>query len=233
MDTTQAIVADLIAGRIVGNWLFWLMFFLVSAAAMIAASYLKGYGTKKGEQLATKEDFENLKAQLHATTRITEEIKSEVGHIEWRTREMFSTRRAKLEEFVQQIGTVTSTLDPWVTNMVVGEDFVPQDTECLNRLEMLARLYFPQLYASTMGLSMAWRTVVQKALSAAGAFSNISKTDIQSRQAQIQLNLQAFKPLHEDILVKRSALEHAVVTVMQDVLRLPDDPPRPPHGTEK
>ncbi|MBB5456893.1 hypothetical protein [Paraburkholderia sp. Cpub6] len=229
--TTQALVADLITGRIVGNWMFWLMVFLVSAAATIAASYLKGYGTKKGEQLATKEDFEILKTQLQATTRITEEIKNEVGHIEWRTREMYSTRRTKLEEFVQQIGTVTSMLDPWVSDMQTGT-FGSLDSECLNRLEMLARLYFPPLFAPTMGFTLAWRSLIQQALAAGQALGRIDQGDLQARQKQMDENLSTFKPLHVEMLVRRSALEETVVTVMQDVLRLPDEPPRAPRGTE-
>src|SRR5476649_2300581 len=97
--TTQALVVDLISQRTLANWAFWLLFFVVSGLSALAASFLKAYGSKRGEQLATKADFDNLKEQLQATTRLTEEIKSEVGHIEWHMRETYTTRRAKLEEF--------------------------------------------------------------------------------------------------------------------------------------
>lgn len=222
--TTQALIADLITHKIIDNWVFWLLFFVVSGLSALAASFLKAYGNKRGEQLATKKDFDNLKSQLQATTRLTEEIKGEVGHIEWRMREMYSTRRAKLEEFVQQIGTVTSTLNPWVSEMFTSGNFVPLDSECLNRLEMLARLYFPPLYGPTMAFSLAWRSLTQQAIAAAQALSGISREDLQARRQQIEENLRIYEPLHVQVLARRSTLEQTVVTAMQDVLRLPDEP---------
>lgn len=225
-STTQALIADLISHKIVDNWVFWLLFFVVSGLSSLAASVLKAYGSRRGEQMATKADFNDLKQRLQVTTRLTEEIRSEVGHIEWRMRETYTTRRAKLEEFVQQIGTVSSTIDTWVSRMLVGDDFVAPDSECLNRLEMLARLYFPALYAPTMAFSLAWRNTIQHALAAAQALSQIDRGDHPARLEQMKENLRDYKPLYQEALAQRVILERTVVTAMEDVLQLPDEPRR-------
>jgi hypothetical protein len=224
--TTQALIADLITHKIVENWVFWLLFFVFSGLATLTTSFFKAFGSKRGEQLATRADFDTLKVQLQATTRLTEEIKNEVGHIEWRIREAYSTRRAKLEEFVQQIGTVSSTLDPWISSLIVGETFVAQDTECLNRLEMLARLYFPPLYGPTMGLTLAWRNLNREALAATQALAQIGHVDLEGRRRQIDANLAAYQPLNLEVLTRRTALEQTVVNTMQDILGLTDEPRR-------
>jgi hypothetical protein len=221
--TTVALIADLVSHRIVDNWVLWLLFFVLSGLSALAASFLKAYGNRRGEQLATKADFDNLKEQLQATTRLTEEIKSEVGHIEWRMRETYTTRRAKLEEFVQQIGTVTSTFDPWVSKMLVAGEFVPLNDECMSRLEMLARLYFPTLYVPTLAFTMAWRHITQHAIASAQALGRINQEELEARRQQAHENLEVYRPLYEEALTRRRALEETVATSMQDVLQFQDE----------
>src|SRR6266403_4090983 len=64
------------------------------------AAYFGAYLKRKGENFATKEDFDNLRAQLQTNTRVVEEIKSEFGQRDWAAREWAAIRRAKLEELV-------------------------------------------------------------------------------------------------------------------------------------
>src|SRR5215470_3508972 len=50
------------------------------------------------KNLATREDFENLKAQLRENTELVENIKADIGQRDWAAREWRNTRRIKLEE---------------------------------------------------------------------------------------------------------------------------------------
>ncbi|WP_186126404.1 hypothetical protein [Burkholderia gladioli] len=222
--TTQALIADLISHKIVDNWVFWFLFFMVSCLSALVASFLKAYGSRRGEQIATRRDFDDLKERLQATTRLTEEIKSEVGYIEWRMRETYTTRRAKLEEFVQQIGTVASTIDPWISKMLVGAEYIQLDSECLNRLEMFARLYFPALYRSTLEFTLSWRNIVQHGVAAAQALSRIDQRDLEARRQQMDENLRVYGPLYREAVARRATLEQTVVTEMEDVIRFPSEP---------
>lgn len=223
--TTQTLIADLISQRIASNWVFWLLFFVVSGLAAVAADFLKAYGRKRGEQLATKADFESLKEQLRATTRLTEEIKSEVGHIEWRMREAYTARRAKLEEFVQQIGTVETAIGEWSAKAIL-EEFETLDSACLNRLQVLARLYFPALYMPTLDFCMTWREIVGHTLSRAQALSKIDRDDFPTRQQVRDDYVKSYDALYREAIRKRDVLEQAVVDTNQDVLQFKDESPR-------
>jgi hypothetical protein len=51
----------------------------VNVAAITFTAFFKGYGAKKGENLATHEDIQKLVDQVRAVTAATEEIKAQVS----------------------------------------------------------------------------------------------------------------------------------------------------------
>lgn len=223
MDSmTKAFITDLISHDIVGNWVFWLLVFFVSGLSAIAASFIGGYGRKRGENMATKADFESLKEQLQATTRLTEEIKNEVGHIEWRTREEFTSRRKKLEEFAEQIGIVASTIDKWQSR-ALAEDYLLLETECMSHLEMLARLYFRILIHPTFEFITAWRNIIQYRIAAQQTYAKISPDDYQACQQAFQKYLEGHAPLYTKALEKRIALEETIVRTMGNILQFSNE----------
>ena len=61
---------------------YWLFLF-INAAVMILVGALAAVGTSylktKGQNFATKHDFDQLHEQLKANTQLVEDIKSEVG----------------------------------------------------------------------------------------------------------------------------------------------------------
>jgi hypothetical protein len=223
---TQTLVAELISEKIVQQWQFWILFIAFSCVTAIISAYLKAYAGKKGEQMATKEDFASLTRQLSATTQLTEEIKTEIGHIEWQMREKYTTRRAKIEEFVQQIGTVASTCEPWTTKAMSGDTLVPVDNECLNRLEMLARLYFPALHEPTTKFTLAWRNIIHQSIASAAALHQVDRVDLQRRQEVMAEALRNYDPLYREALACRSRLEETVVATMGSLLQFSDEKPR-------
>lgn len=224
MDTTtQAFISDLISQNIIYNWTYWVMFFLVSAPSIIASSFLVAYARKRGENAATKEDLDSLKEQLQITTSLTERIKSEVGHIEWRTREEFTSRRAKIEEFVQQIGTVASTMEQSSSVPDTQIPIVPVNTECINRLDMLARLYFPELISLTVDFNLIWRKVISNKTDAQATIFKLNKADVNALNIEYRKFLDNHNMLYKEALEKRRALEEAVVIRMGNVLRFSDE----------
>lgn len=63
----------------------------VICSALIA--YVVAYVKKKGENYATKEDFEELLRQIKATTRATEEIKTEISSGAWVNQQRWELRK--------------------------------------------------------------------------------------------------------------------------------------------
>jgi hypothetical protein len=66
---------------------------LVSSLTALGVSYFR----TRGQNLATKHDFEELQKQLKANTELVETIKSEVSQRDWAQREWTNLRRVKLE----------------------------------------------------------------------------------------------------------------------------------------
>ena len=80
MDAEAVKMAAEVAKHISAIW--WLQLAIQVALTIAAAAglaYYGGYLKTRGEQLATKADFEDLKKQLSESTKVVEEIKSEVG----------------------------------------------------------------------------------------------------------------------------------------------------------
>ena len=65
-----------------GVWFPWWSYILAFISFFFAA-YFGAYAKRKGENIATKEDIENIKDQLESTTRLTESIKAEMAKSIW------------------------------------------------------------------------------------------------------------------------------------------------------
>lgn len=193
---------------------------MTSGLSAYGANFLKAYGSKRGEHLATKEDFESLKKQLHATTKITEQIKADVGHIEWRTREELTIRRAKLEEYVLQIATVASTVEKGTSRTITEIGFEDFDRECINRLEILAQLYFPNLYPYALAYNIELGKITSYAIDTKRDLNGLDQADAVGHQRRMDEALEALRPMYEAALTKRNALQQEAVAVMTRLMRV-------------
>ncbi len=80
----------------------WWAYFLPLAAAF-AGSWGGAYAKRKGENLATKEDFDQLLAQVKRTTEETEKIKAEVSRISWVDQQRWSLKRELYMELLDSL----------------------------------------------------------------------------------------------------------------------------------
>ena len=96
-ETIQKIAAELARHIAYRDLWQWLVQFLVVAVSAGIGAYFSEYLKTKGKNLATREDFENLKAQLRENTELVENIKADIGQRGWTAREWRNTRRIKLE----------------------------------------------------------------------------------------------------------------------------------------
>jgi hypothetical protein len=84
-------------------WAFWLVVAIITALVAGAGAWGGAFFKIKGENFATKRDFEGLQERLKATTGLVEGIKSEVSQRDWAQREWTNLRRVKLEALIEKM----------------------------------------------------------------------------------------------------------------------------------
>jgi hypothetical protein len=82
--------------------------------------FFLGYSTKKGENLATYEDIQQVVEQVQAVTKTTEEIKAEISTGVWDKQKRWGMKRDVLFEATKRIAEVDNALLSYAT--VVKED---------------------------------------------------------------------------------------------------------------
>lgn len=115
---------------------------LVTALAGFVGTYLG----KRAEQAAIKAGFDDVKAQLAQTTKITAQIQKEVERVDWTEREWIAIRirnlevfHARLHENVRYAKVVASRyLEDQLTDPAAGPSPAPG-------LMSLQKLYYPEL----------------------------------------------------------------------------------------
>jgi hypothetical protein len=113
---------------------------LVSALTALGVSYFR----TRGQNLATKHDFDELQKQLSATTKLVETIKSEVSQLDWAQREKTTLRRLKLEALLEKMHECEDYLDRRRDTAVEGKPAMAE-RDYLKELDAMATLYLPEL----------------------------------------------------------------------------------------
>jgi hypothetical protein len=83
---------------------------LTTLAGAFAGSYLAGYLSKKGENLATHEDINKLVDQVRAVTTATKEIEAKISNEVWDRQKRWELKRDVLFEIIKRTGKVSDTL---------------------------------------------------------------------------------------------------------------------------
>lgn len=137
----------------------WAVWAVLRAYGAGAATYV----SKKSEHLATKEDFDQLMAQLKANTEATEAIKAAVGQKDWIEREWKAVRIKNLELFMT---SAFETLMEFRKQIDGYEELTPataDDGSSILRLRTLQKLYYPELDSSVNGFVLACYTARSEA----------------------------------------------------------------------
>jgi hypothetical protein len=145
-DTIQQIAAEVVHRLPYGDhpWLFLFVTVVVMALAAGVAAWGGAFLKIKGENFATKRDFDELQRQLSANTKLVETIKSEVNQRDWAQREWTTLRRIKLEALVEKTHECEVYLDQRRQDAVDGKVASPE-RDPVDELYALAALYFREL----------------------------------------------------------------------------------------
>ncbi|MEW8073663.1 MAG: hypothetical protein AB2826_24910 [Candidatus Thiodiazotropha sp.] len=80
-------------------WWIYLIAFIVA----FAGSYIGAYAKRKGENLATKEDYKGLLSQVRKTTETTETIKADISKVSWVDQQRWQLKRELYMELLSAL----------------------------------------------------------------------------------------------------------------------------------
>ncbi|PUB79756.1 MAG: hypothetical protein DBO99_02800 [gamma proteobacterium symbiont of Ctena orbiculata] len=120
---------------------------LVAAAASALGAFFGAYMKRKGENLATKEDFTNLLEQTKETTTVTERIKEHIAaqsKLKAKGQDVARQIYANLLDVSTDLNRLKSGLE--VSGLMNGHDIVPL-TEVFKQIEANKNLVGSELYS--------------------------------------------------------------------------------------
>jgi hypothetical protein len=151
-ELAKAVVYELLSGGSV--WLF----LLITALFAGAGAYFGKYLSIKGANLATKEDFNTLQEQLHASTRLVESVKTEIARTDWAAREWKALRIKKIEELMTILNECEEYFDALRVASIAGQHH--PDTPPFEKASIVSELYLPELRGLVGRFVMKSREVV-------------------------------------------------------------------------
>ncbi len=101
--------------------------------------YFGAYAKRKGENLATKEDFNDLKTQTADLTRVTEEIKDKISFDTWDRQKRWELKQEVLFEATRRITEVDDSLIRLDSTMKIGPQFDHNQTWQESKAKALER----------------------------------------------------------------------------------------------
>jgi len=90
--------------------LHYVMLGLTTLGGAFVGSYLGSYLKKKGENLAKKEDIDDLIAEVHAVTTTTKQIEAKISNEVWDRQKQWELRRDASFAAAKAAGSVKDTL---------------------------------------------------------------------------------------------------------------------------
>jgi uncharacterized membrane protein YciS (DUF1049 family) len=138
-------LATLIAqGQFSQSWLLYVMFGLLLLVTTSIAAFFGAYFKTRGELSARKIDIDKIVDELKKTTTVVEIVKQGILFADWHNREVTQTKLAKLEQLME----IEAEIETWVDNVQQYYLFDGPEVRgqlVLDRLQLIQRLYFPEL----------------------------------------------------------------------------------------
>jgi hypothetical protein len=191
---------------------------LVSALTALGVSYFR----TRGQNLATKHDFDELQKQLKANTELVEAIKSEVSQRDWTQRKWTNLRRTKLEALLEKMHECQVYLGRQRHSAMDGEVAKPERNP-IDEFDVLAAL-FPELEneADRFSLICSRQNVLFSAL---GVEILKSRDDLTARQVAYDDFQSKFESDYEEFLVTRKALRAAARSLLERIMNVVERAP--------
>jgi len=216
-ETIQQIAAEVVARLPDIGYGWWPLAIQTVLMLLVAgsAAYFGSYFRTRGQNLATKHDFTELRKQLSANTRLVESIKSEVSLRDWAQREHKTLRRTKLETLLDKTHECWAYLQRAHLSAIAGEP-APSERDHISELNTLANL-FPELDREANDFALICRE--QMILSGElGLAVHASRDDPLARQAAYD-DFKA-KSLFRKVAEAQSSLTAAANSLLERIMNV-------------
>ena len=216
-DILREIVETIIRDQLLLNWRFYALIGGLTFLATAVGHWLSSYLKKRGETLATKADMQEILRQVSETTRVTEEVRSTVSQADWAAREWRTTRRIKLEELLSVAYSLNQWLDVHRSKWLYAKE-VATDEAPMERMKLLATLYFPELKAEATAVWLAHQQAMLFILeSSSRTCASRDAKDVAGYEVALDEFLQGWKPLDERARIALTLLEEKASSLMAEV----------------
>lgn len=143
-DLIQSIATEIVDHAILGNFSLYALIIAVTLVSNFIYSLVSSYSKKRGENLATKADFDEILRQLKETTATAEEIRGEIHAKLDESKSVRSLIREKLEAIFEQ----TFVLELWleqVRDIALDGKLFDINSAPINKIEMYQSIYFKEV----------------------------------------------------------------------------------------
>lgn len=180
---------------------FWVFTTIFAGAGAYLGAYLK----KKAENLATKEDFAELKSQTAELTRTTEEIKDKISFDTWDRQKRWELKQGVLFEATRRIAEVDDSVMYLSTTIKLGPQFDHNATWEESKAEKLKRW---DKAASALDETRFFVTVVcdKEVIDAIDNYATLATQIVAAFKDDIEAYTKMSKELTRRMLVSRLAI---------------------------
>ena len=224
--TIQKIAAEVVRHLPYGDDRYWL-FLVVNVIVMALVGALAALGTlyfsTRGQNLATKHDFDELREQLRANMHLVETIKAEVGQKDWATRERTNLRWIKLELLLERMYDCDNYLDQHRHRFMDGKGMDPEQRDYLNELNAMGSLYFPELENEIGRFYLSGKEQISLGLELVQALGSAGN-DAAARESAYNTFKRKWKKRDKERLDARSALTAAARTLLVKIMDVEEKP---------
>jgi len=222
--TIQQIAREVAARLPFGDryWLFLIINILVMALAGAATAFATAYFRTRGQNFATKHDFDELLKQQKATAEAVEKIKSDVAQRDWTQREWTNLRRVKLEALLEKMHECRVYLARQRDSAYESKSATPE-RDCIGEADTVAALYFPELKSEADRFILG--CMKQDAIiSQFRADVIASRDDLAAREVAFNVFQSHFKTEYEELLVAQNALRAAARSLLERIMNVDERP---------
>lgn len=214
-DPVRELANKILHDQLFAEWPLYLFMLAIVIVGNLTSNFLSSYGKKRGENLATKDDFAQLLEQVKQTTAVAEEVKLRVNHADWATREFKVLKRIKLEELIQTIHEAEDWIDAFRNHKLFDEP--DPGVSLIPKISRLVVLYFPELDDCIRNYEMTYSEMNSAILDTKKKIlEDINNIAAQQNHRQEYMNL--WRVNYEDLIQKRNQVEETARRLMDELI---------------
>ncbi len=198
-ELIRQIATEIVNENILKNHVFYLMIIGISIVSSFVSAFISAYSSKRGELLATKADFEEIKKQLSESTEISEKIRADISARFQDEIEVKSLLREKLEQIMSE----TFELELWLEiqrSKAIRKELPSVNESPISKIEMFQAIYFSEVKPEITSLQACYYPMMKY------IFSVIRNNDQDKR-----FSTEEFTVVHGPLLKSLQSLRKALI----------------------